>query len=170
MIVTKVIKPKRLKDSAMRLELLNAMRKAGTAVRKDFAKTTETWTHKPKFETVVSLAGPGPELLVGTDDLIYKFVDEGTKAHEIWAGYWTGKSDKKSLAFPSEFEPKTTPKVIDSGPGFSGGDIVLRQHVHHPGIEAREFDKTLAHDWEKPFKERMEDAMRKAAAKSGHGA
>lgn len=170
MIVMKAIKPQRLKDGAFRLELLGAMRKAGTAIKKDFAATTRTWEHKVKFEVVVSLAGGGPTLLVATDDKIYRWVDEGTKGpYPIWAGFWTGKSDKKVLAFPSEFEPKTTPRVIDSGPGFSGGDMVLTPYVEHPGIEAREFDETMEKDWEAPFKRRMEAAMREAARKSGHG-
>jgi len=170
MIVLKEIKPKRLKDETMRLELLNAMRKAGTEIRKDFAKTTATWQHKPKFEIVVSLTGPGPVVLVGTDDKIYRFVDEGTRPHLIQAGIYTGKSTKKVLAFPGVSRPKTTPRVIGSGTGFKGGDRIMRPYVHHPGTEAREFDVTIRKMWESKFKQRMEEAMRKAAAKSGHGA
>lgn len=44
-------------------------------------------------------------------------VTKGTKAHDIWAGFYTGKSDKRFLA-------------------FSGGGAA---HVHHPGSRANDF-------------------------------
>ncbi len=111
-ILIKEIKPSRLKVDAMRLELLNAMRKVGTEVKKDYEKTTKTWKHKPKFEVSVSLKQPGPTLIVETDDEIYGYVDKGTKPHLIFAGIYTGKSNKKALAFPSKFGAKTRPGVI----------------------------------------------------------
>jgi len=45
------------------------------------------------------------------------FVTKGTKAHEIWAGFYTGKSDKQFLFF--------------EGSGVA--------HVHHPGAKANNF-------------------------------
>jgi hypothetical protein len=177
MIVAKAIKPKRLKDDAMRLTLLNRMRRVGTAIRKDFAETTKTWDHEVVFEQLISLTGPGPVVIVDTDDQIYHWVNDGTGEHgphhqsyEIWAGAYTGKSDKKSLAFPSMSVPKTTPNVIGSGPGSSGGDTVFRPFVVHPGIEPRNFDKIIQKKWEPKFKSEMEDAMRQAVKASGHGA
>jgi hypothetical protein len=169
MLAMKAIKPKRLNDTAMRLELLNQMRKTGNAIKKDFEKTTATWEHKPKFEVVISLTGPGPVVLVATDDQIYRFVDEGTKPHLIFAGFYTGKSKKKALAFPGTFSAKTVPGVIGSGPGSRGGDMVHTPYVQHPGTKARNFDEAIARDWQAKFKRDMEGAMRRAAAKSGHG-
>lgn len=168
MMIFKLIKPARLRDDAMRLTLLNAMRKAARAIRKDFEKTTETWAHKPKFEELISLTGPGPVVLVGTDDEIYGYVDKGTRPHEIWAGSYTGKSDKETLAFRTGHKAKTQPRVIDSGPGGSSGDLVFPIMVHHPGTEAREFDVTIAKQWDGAFKRRMESAMVEAREKSGH--
>ena len=55
MIVVKAIKPSRLREDAMRLELLNAMRRVGTGIKKDFEATTKTWKHKVKFEQLISL-------------------------------------------------------------------------------------------------------------------
>lgn len=168
MILTKTIKPSRLRDDALRLELLNAMRDVGRKVKKDFEATTKTWERKPEFEMLISLVG-GPTVLVGTDDEIYRYVNEGTKPHPIFAGVYTGKSDKKVLAFPSIFRPKTTPNVIGSGPGFKGGDTVFRPYVDHPGTKPRNFSKIIKKKWEKQYKRRMEQAMREAAKKSGHG-
>lgn len=174
MILMKAIKPKRLKDQDMRLELLNAMRKAGRAIQKDFEKTTRTWEHKPKFEALTSLTGPGPVVLVGTDNLIYKFVDEGTKPHPIFAGVYTGKSNKKTLAFqwggPGSYTAKTTPRIIGSQAGGQSGEGVLRAYVQHPGIKAREFDLTIQALWRTKFRDDMQAAMKQAAERSGHAA
>lgn len=168
-IVYKSIKPSRLKEDAIRLELLNEMRKVGTQMKADFEKTTATWMKKPKFEIVVSLTQPGPTLLVGTDDEIYGYVSKGTKGpYEIWAGIYTGKSSKKALAFPSSFSPKTRPGVIGSSGGSSGGKKVVRPYVVHPGIKPRGFEEAIQKIWKTKFKRAMEAAMRKAIQKSGH--
>jgi hypothetical protein len=162
-VVTKTIKPKRLKEKEMRLELLNAMRKAGKDIEKDFKATVKTWKHKPKFETAVSLAGNGPSVLVGTDDEIYRYVDEGTKPHIIKPKRAT------ALRFQGGYQAKTSPGVIGSGAGgASGGIFFSRRGVRHPGTKARKFSEAIEKKWRRPFKSRMEDAMSKAAKKSGH--
>lgn len=166
----KAIKPRKLRDKDLRLELLNAVRKVGRAIEKDYKRTTKTWKDKPKFEQVISLSQPGPTVLVGTDSLIYKFVDEGTKAHEIWAGAYTGKSDKKTLAFQTGHKSKTLPGVLDARSGGKSGPWVHPPMVHHPGTEARDFTKMLEKQWKPRFKRGMEEAMVRAAKKSDHGA
>ena len=169
-VFVKAIKPPKLKDDVFRLEMLNAIRKTGTVVKKDFQKTTATWKHKPKFEVLISLKGPGPELLVGTDDEIYKWVSRGTEGpYEIWAGFYTGKSDKKALAFKSRFTAKTAPNVIGSFPGSSSGSTVVRPYVVHPGIDPRGFEEAIQEDRQPWYKRQMEMAMSEAAKKSGYG-
>ena len=170
LVLTKTIKPARLKDKAMRQTLLNAMRTFGTVVKKDYQGTTKTWKRKPKFEALVSLTGPGPVLLVGTDDEIYRYVDEGTRPHEIWAGAYTGKSDKKTLAFPSMFTPKTKPGSLKSGPGSSGGETVFTPMVYHPGTKPRNFSGQIKKLETPKYKKAMEAAMRKARDVSGNPA
>jgi len=169
-IVGKVIKPSRLKDDAMRLKLLNAMRKAGTQIKRDFEATVATWEEKPKFEELISLTGPGPVVLIGTDDEIYRYVNDGTRPHEIWAGAYTGKSDKTVLAFSSQFVPKTQPGIIGSNPGFVGERDTFVPMVNHPGTEARNFDKVIQKKREPWFKRQMEGAMSEARQASGHAA
>ena len=171
LVLTKTIKPARLKDKAMRLALLNAMDKFGTVVKKDFEGTTKTWKHKPQFEVVRSLRqAAGPILFVFTQDEIYGYVDKGTRAHDIWAGYYTGKSDKKTLVFPSMFTPKTKPGSLKSGPGSSGGDTVFTPYVRHPGNKPRGFTKLIAKQDMPKYRRTMEAAMRKARAVSGNPA
>ena len=169
-IVGKVIKPARLKEDVLRLKLLNGMRSAGRGIRRDFQKTTEYWKHKVLFELIISLTGPGPFVIVETDDEIYNWVVKGTEPHEIWAGAYTGKSDKTMLFFSSQFVPKTQPGIIGSNPGFVGERDTLTPMVNHPGTEPRNFDKIIQKDWEPKFKRQMETAMREAAQASGHSA
>lgn len=169
----KAIKPAKLKQDVFRLAFLTEMRRVGRLMQADLDACTETWQHKPNWKLEITLRG-GPAVYLGLSgegeaNRIFQYVDKGTKPHEIWAGWWTGKSDKKWLAFPSVSEPKTTPGVIGSGPGGSAGEMQYRTHVHHPGTEARKFTDTLQEKWEPLFRDHMEDAMRLAAAKSGHG-
>ena len=168
-LLMKVIKPKKAIDREhFRKSFYNSMRRVATQVRKDFGKTTATWEHKVEFKESVSIAGPGPILQVWTDDLIYKFVDQGTKPHEIWAGIYTGKSNKKVLAFGSQFKAKTQPRVLGSGPGARGGDMIFRPFVQHPGTEAREFSEMIQKDWKPRFKREMEATLRDAVKTSGY--
>lgn len=158
----KAIKPKALKDQAMRLELLNSLRSVAKDVRKDFEATTQTWEHKPKFEMAVSLKGKGPQFLVGTDDEIYGYVNRGTRPHRIVP------KKAKALRFQTGYTAKTVPGVIGSKSGGASGDVVFSQGVMHPGTKARNFDKQIGKKWEKSFRSRMHDAMKRAKAKSGH--
>jgi hypothetical protein len=151
----------------MRLALLNGIRAVGRDVRKDYKRTTKTWEHQPEFEIIISLVG-GPTVLVATDDEIYRYVDEGTKPHDIWAGAYTGKSNKKTLAFPGTFSAKTIPGVLDARSGSSGGDTVFTPYVRHPGTKARGFSKIIEKKWTPKFKRYMEQTMRDVRRASGH--
>ena len=176
MILMKAIKPSRLKDKVMRLTLLNAMRRAATALKKDFEGTTATWKRKPKFEALISLKKPGPTILIGTDSEVWNWIDQGTGLHgprrrkyEIWAGIYTGKSQATVLAFPSAFEPKTKPGSLRSGSGYKGPVDTFRPYVLHPGIEPREFSEQIAKNRKRWFKRQMQEAMKQAAKASGYG-
>jgi hypothetical protein len=168
MIVMKSIKPKRLSSSSFRMTMINKMRAVGKEIAVDFQATTKTWTHQPEFKQEMSLQGPGPVLMISTEDEIWKMLNAGTKPHPIFAGIYTGKSDKKVLAFPGVFVPKTTPGLIGSGPGGSSGDMVHTPYVNHPGTAPRLWDDAITAKWESRFKEQMQDAMSEWAKKSEH--
>lgn len=168
MIVTKAIKPARLKDDQMRLALLNGMRKFGTKVKAEYEKTTSTWQHKPKFDYLVSLEGDGPTLVAGVSGGgeaadIYRYVNEGTRPHVILP-----KGDKP-LAFQSQYTAKSTPGLISAKQGGSSGEVVYARGVLHPGTEPRNFDEAIAKQMQPRFKDAMEEAMKDAAKASGHG-
>ena len=172
-LVVKEIKPAKLKEDALRLKLLNAIRKQGTQIKAEFDKTTATWEHDVKFKTEVSLALDGPAAFVFTDDEIYGYVNNGTKPHPIFAGIYTGKSNKKALSFQwggkGSYRAKTRPRVIGSTAGGPTGPRVARPYVDHPGTKGRHFDEVIEKDQQPKFKRRMEQAMREAARASGHG-
>lgn len=164
-ILWKGIKPTKLRIDAVRLTLLNELRAVGVQVRKDFEATTATWKEKPKFEQEIGLSPDGPTLLVGTDDENYNRLDKGTRKN-----YPIPKAGPGLLAFRPGYVAKTSPGVIGSQAGGPFGDFVIRHtQIIHPGIEARKFGETIQKKWEKPFKRRMEVAIKKAAKNSGWG-
>ena len=158
----KVIKPKRLKEKEMRLELLNGLRTVARAVERDYKETVKTWKTKVEFETIVSLRGGKAEFLVGTNSKIYEYVDKGTKPHII------RPKRAQFLRFQTGYRAKTTPGIIGSSSGGRSGDIVYSQGVRHPGTKARKFSEIINKKYERKFKDEMHAAMRRAAQKSGH--
>jgi hypothetical protein len=161
-IVFKAIKASRLKEKAMVRELLNGMAMSEKDILADFQSTVATWKKKPKFEVVSDLNPSGPEILVGTDDEIYGYVDRGTKPHII------RPVKAKSLVFRGNYTAKTTPRIIGSKAGGSSGPLVFSQEVRHPGTKAREFSETIQKKQQPRFKRRMEKAMSRARTESGH--
>jgi len=166
--LVKAIKPKKIKDKEIRLHLLNEQRKVGKEVRKDFYRTVKTWKRKPEFKILVSLAKGQITVAIVTNSEIYRYVDEGTKPHDIWAGFYTGKSEAKVLVFPGTFSAKTIPGVLDAREGSSGGDTVFTPYVRHPGIKARKFSKMIQKKWKKRYKKLMLKALKEGVRKSGH--
>lgn len=160
----KQIKPKRFQGSKAVNILLGATRKAGNDIRKDFEETTKTWTNKPEFQVVYAVRPNGPEVLVGTDNEIYRYVNEGTKPHPIFP------VRAKALRFQAGYVAKTVPGQLFSRAGGSFGNVVFRPYVMHPGTEARNFDDIIQKAWKSKFKTRIEQAMREAAEATDHKA
>lgn len=172
MLVMKAIRARKLNAGSIRLSLLNAMRKQGRLMLKDFQSTVATWDRKPNFQMLISLTGPGPVMLVDTDDQIYHWVSEGTG---LWgpshSKYPIPKAGRAILAFPGTYVAKTMPGVIGSRAGGARQNKIVVRHgpVMHPGIESRKFDKVLQKKWDPLFKRAMEAALKEAVRKSGHG-
>ena len=168
-IVVKRIKPKRLKEDAMRLALLNPMRDFGKEIKKEFEETTKTWDHKVNFEILRSISSKWGtvEVAVLTDDEIYGYVNEGTRPHIIRPKKRGGKLVFK-WGGPGSYAAKTTPGVIGSTSGGQSGSTVAFPYVNHPGTKARNFSKIIKKKMEPRFKKKMEKAMAAAAIASGH--
>ncbi len=166
--VFKAIKPARLKQDAVRLHLLNEMKKYGTKIKDDFESTTSNWNgEKPKWEVLVSLKD-GTTVAVSSNGPTkgvkkWEWMDKGTKPHTIKPKRANGR-----LAFPGTFTAKTTPGVIGSKPGGSSGPLVIARAVKHPGTKARKIEAAIQRKHQPRFKKAMEQAMSDAAKKSGH--
>ncbi len=154
----KGIKPSKLRDDVFRLESLNTMRKAGTAVRRDYKKTTATWKgSKPNFDQLVSLAGGGPTLVIEVN---------GGHGADKW--FWLDRGTKVRYAVMSRnFRAKTSVGKLSSGSG-RGGLIFVNKKRPMPGIKARGWTVLIVRMWTPRFKRLMEGAMGRAAKKSGH--
>jgi len=108
-----------------------------------YRRTTSTWSHKPEFKALVEESDKGFEMLMGTDDPAWNWTDQGTKPHII------RPKTAKALRFLSVFRPKTTPGTLTAGKGYSGGAVVIRLLVHHPGTTARHFTALIKADMDK---------------------
>lgn len=162
MLVFKTVKPKKIKEEAFRLEFLNAVHKAERGIKKDFQQTVEGWEHKVVFDSIISLKG-GPSVYVYTNDQIYQWVNDGTSPHDI-----PPRNENGFLTFQVGYTSKTVPGQLKTRKGGKYGSYTRRKVAHHPGFEARDFDKMIEEIWRPKFKELAHEAMRNAARKCGH--
>lgn len=169
-----VIKPKAFSEGQFLGKMLDVMQKTADVFEDDFKATTKTWKKKPPFEKKVTRKSDSLEAETSTDNEVYVWVNDGTgkrgggSEYDIWAGFYTGKSDKKALFFSSDFVPKTKPGIIDSGPGWVGERDTLTPHVVHPGIEPRKFDEAIKKKREPWFFKEVNSGLKQATKASGH--
>lgn len=123
-----------------------AFRDGAEKVQEDFGKTVETWDtavvfliSRPDLDTAEIKVAPGHPAQ------IYGYVDQGTKPHLIRA------RNVPRLRIPSFFTPKTIPGKLQSGEGGHSDSATFRREVHHPGIKARKFTKTIVKKWKKSW-------------------
>lgn len=139
-------------------ELELAVSKTLQVIDADFQKTVRTWERPAAFQI------DGPDLIGGdlvgkvfTTSEIYGYVNFGTKPHDIYP------KTAKVLRFQSSYKPKTRPNIIGSSGGGASGPDVFSQHVHHPGTEARNFDKEIAVRRQKTLETNVMAAVLRAA-------
>jgi hypothetical protein len=148
----KAVIPRDLGLDPRRLQraITNGLDASAKAAKVDFGVTTQTWAKKPDFE----ISEPDPySRVIGTDDEIYGYVNDGTKPHLIVA------RNGKALAFGVPSGAKTTPRVIGSSAGRKGSTMIRRKAVQHPGTDAREFDQAIAEKWENQLPTTMQRAI-----------
>lgn len=147
------IKASGIKSGKMLDKIRDAMKEQGEEIDKQFAKTYDTWKHKPKFKTkfsessseiVISVTTTGK----GSSDNPYPFVERGTSV--------------RYATMTPDFSPKSQRGIIGSGPG-SGGVLFINKNIPRDGIEAREFEDEIKNEEDPKFKKRIEKAMDEAA-------
>jgi hypothetical protein len=152
-VLFKGVKTTKWSDRDIRIRMLAQMNHYVSVLKKDYELTTATWNTKPKFEAIEAFSPSGPSVLVGTDDKIYQYVDEGTKPHLIFP------RKAKALFFMSPSTAKTKPNWIGSGPGSNGNKKNVVPFVHHPGNAARNFTKILQKKHQPAFQKSMQDVL-----------
>lgn len=148
----KLIIPKKLiaDPAKMARALTNAMNGVAKDIQIDFKVTTQTWKHRADF----SISSPATYTRrVATDDEVYGFVNDGTKAHDI------RPKGRGVLRFNTPFSPKTLPNQIMSRAGSTGSTPAVARIVHHPGTTARKFDVAIREKWDKEFGVIMQRAV-----------
>ena len=120
-----------MKSRQLRLVAEQALKETGKKVREDFKRPTRTWEHRVNIEVLTNVTSQGVEMIAGTDDKIFGYLEYGTRSH------WIRPKKAKALRFMSGFRPKTTPGSLSSGYGGSFGDVVFSRGVRHPGTKPR---------------------------------
>jgi hypothetical protein len=164
----KPIRPERLKVDAVRMELLNNMRKEGTAAKQELEKTVGGWKgEKPKFEVLIGLTRDDTTVVVGptgSDEAVNKWnwLNEGTKPHPIRA------KRAKYLKYRLGYNAGTRPGTLQSRGGYYVGSWWRRSRsVIHPGIEARGWTELVTQRRMPKFIKSTNEALRRGMKKGG---
>lgn len=133
-------------------EVNEELRDTAEAMISDFDKTTRTWKNRPDFQVTRTENG----YVIGTEEIIYAWVDEGTKPHIIRA-----KNPSGLLTFALGGMPKTTPNVIGSVKGKQGKTWRRKQQVRHPGTKPRNFTKIIFQKWQPKLHTRITNRLKR---------
>jgi hypothetical protein len=144
------IEPEKMKTGHIRLAILNELRKQGTATRKEFEKTTKHWEgDKPRFESIISLAG-------GLPGVVTDIKDKTSEGALKW--FWLNDGTSLRWAVMSDnWESKTSPGTLSTGRGAGfvrirgRGRMRARGLDARPGIEARGWTELIQEARAGPF-------------------
>lgn len=114
-----------------------AVDKSAALVLKDLSATTRTWKTKVAFDVTITQQGDDYSVTAGTDNQIYQWVNDGTKAHAI------RPKRSRYLRFSSGYKAKTRVGIIGSVDGGSFGNDVFSRGVQHPGFIGRKFAEKI---------------------------
>lgn len=108
----------------------------------DFARTYQSWDHKPAWREDRAQGGlaTGIRSETYTEDENYRRVNNGTFPRPIVAR----RANVLVFRHSKGFTPKTRPGVIGSGAGSNTGPWVRKKTVWHKGIKPRFFDRTIS--------------------------
>lgn len=161
-VILKAVVSKPINPNVFVREFRSVADETERELQKMFDQTTETWEHRVAWIRRNKVSGAVMEVIVGTNDEIYKYVSAGTRPHLIPSVPKT----RGSLRFRTGYTAKTRPGVLRSGPGGARGDYAYAKQVRHPGTDARRFAENVAKEFERPFKRLIDEAMRRAARKA----
>ena len=128
-----------------------------------FNKVVANWAGKPKFIAKMSDKGGDFVLSVrpaGKNAQKWRWVSRGTKGP-----YKIAAKNAPSLAFRTNYKPKTRAGGFYGGPGTATGPRVFPKEVMHPGIEPRLFEEEIAETFVPGFRQRIENTIRREIRK-----
>lgn len=163
--IVRTIQPKkRFKKAVFKKKIKEGLEETGKLILKEYEKTTRTFETKVKFTIHTRVFKQPFRVQVTTRNKIYKWINDGTKAHTI-------KPKKKGgvLVFPAKTVAKTTPRLISSRKGFkSKKKIFVRGPVRVKGIKARRFDIPIAKRIRPKFNKIMQRKLNEAVDATGY--
>jgi len=143
----KSIIPSLLPQSVFDAAFEKASREMEKDVKGAFEDATSAWKHKPVWRGYVRIDSSRIYISVGTTDEIFKFVDQGTKAHII---------------------RPIRAKVLHWVDASSGEDRFSKE-VHHPGTKAQHISQDIQAVWAGGLMADYYDlALIQAIQESGH--
>lgn len=121
-----------------------SLNETGQWAKKKFEDITADWKHKPTF-TIVRTPNTVRVDITGPNAQVFRYVDEGTRAHVIRAKGGGRRRGSKLLTFRTGYKPRTRPNnTTFKGPGVATGGFVSKKSVRHPGTKARNFKRIVA--------------------------
>jgi hypothetical protein len=143
------------------------------ALVEEHAKIVADWAHRPEFKArkVMTKEMIAIDVWASGDPenvKIWRYVNEGTVEHDIpktprpypLGFHWDG---------PGSYKPKTAVGGGYGGPGVATGPKVHFWKVHHPGNDARDFEKHIAGKMRTWFTRRIEAAFKRGVRKAWKG-
>lgn len=151
----KVIIPKAVMDyGRVRDAIENTMAtKTRSELRREFERTVRTWDHQPNWSSELYRGVRVMWVKVYTYSTQYRLVNAGAKPHII------RKRNAPLLRYQTGFRAKSRPRVVGSFAGGKYGSWRVANAVHHPGHEAREFDKEIAEEYQDTFRKDIQEAI-----------
>ncbi len=142
----RTIIPKVLNERVFDNAWKTAARNMERDVKGAFQDATKDWKHQPEWRGYVRIDGNGAYISVSTNDLIFKFVDEGTEPHII---------------------KPVNAKVLHWEDPLTGEDRFATL-VHHPGYKGAKISESIVEIWNGLMPIYFDDELRKAIQESGH--
>lgn len=139
-------------------KLYGAVEAENKAIVSDFLKPTETWKENVHFDVRIKYTGDKLESQVSTDNKIYVYLDKGIQPHIIQA------KPGKHLFFALEFQAKTKPGSLSSGPGSVGSEKIVANMVNHPGTKPRRYSQLIYNRAKPRFIKRIRTAIKQLSS------
>lgn len=137
-------------EQAIQTAFTNAARQ----FKSQMEQTTRTWSKSAEFRiTPLRKTAREYRMGIGTDNLIWGYIDKGTPTRYIVP------RRKKVLRFFKPFSAKTTPGLLNSKTGLIGQTPVFAKRVKHR-IKARGFSKKIAREGQLRVKIEVDRAFR----------